>query len=148
MHKKLGIALFLVFLCSFSGKDIYGQKDNKDEKPISIEACRVPLTDIGRRASFQGTAVYRVKTGKQGKITSIDPISIPDFFRAMLQLDLFECCIRHWRLHPSAEYSIALQAGTTGETLNRWLIVVKEKAGSTIKIVLASTSDCKESGGK
>jgi hypothetical protein len=56
--------------------------------------------------------------------------------------------MRHWRLHPSAEYSIALQAGAKGETLSRWLIVVTEKAGSTIKIILASTSDCKESDGK
>jgi hypothetical protein len=144
MPRRFSIALLFILLCYFSGKDIYGQKDDNNEKPLSIEACRVPFTAIGRQGSFRGTAIYKVKTGKQGEIAEINPISIPVIFRVALQLDMFECCMSHWRLNPSAEYLVSLHAGTTGETLRRWLIVVSEKGGRTIEIVLPNISECNE----
>lgn len=148
MPGRISIALIYIILCCISGKNVYSQKDENNEKSLSIEACRVPLTAIGRQGTFTGTALYKVNTGKQGEIVEISPISIPDIFRVTLELDMFECCMRHWRLNPSAEYSVALQAGTTGETLRRWVIVVSEKNGSSIDIVLANRSECKESENK
>lgn len=148
MPGRLSIALLFILLCCFSANDIYGQKDDTNEKRLSIEACRIPLTAIGRQVSFKGTAIYKVKTGKQGEIAEINPISIPAIFGVALQLDMFECCMRHWRLNPSADYLVSLRAGTTGETLKRWLIVVSEKDGDTIEIVLENISECKEPIGK
>ena len=147
-NKRLYILLAIGLLWISSGQMLYGENEGKNTNSLSIEACHVTLTALGRTATFQGTAVYKVKTGEKGQITAIDPVTIPGPFRALLHLDGFECCMRHWRLQPSSEYVVGFQAGTTGETLRRWLITISQKDDNTLEIVLPSISECKESGEK
>ena len=45
----------------------------------AVEACRVSVTEAGRAASFQGTAVYRVLSDTAGAVAEVRRVKVPQF---------------------------------------------------------------------
>ncbi len=101
----------------------------------SLESCHVDFTEIGRRAHFSGSVVYRSIVNTKGKIEELSPVSGHEFLSRFVELGQLESCLRRWRFQDSGEYSIGFSAGTTGKTLKQWEINVTAQS-RLLKIVL------------
>jgi hypothetical protein len=90
----------------------------------SVEACRAALTVAGRSAAFAGTAIFQVISDSQGKVTEVNPLKVPDFFSAFVQVEEFRDCVHRWRFMGPGTTTFAFSAGTTGELLTNWKMSV------------------------
>ena len=88
---------------------------------------RVGYTEVGRRASFSGTVVYRAVVGIDGVVQNLDSISGKEFLSRFMQLEQFEACVRRWSFQDSGEYLISFIAGTHKEGTWEIRISAKEK---------------------
>jgi hypothetical protein len=102
--------------------------------------CRIDFTEIGRRASFSGTAIYQAIIDADGVITDLKAINGVDFLSQFVQIEQFESCVKRWRFAEEGEYTLILIAGTTGKTLEEgWKIQVR-KAGKSLTIRLRGSA--------
>jgi hypothetical protein len=98
----------------------------------SLEACHVEYTEIGRRAGFSGSVVYRSVVKDNGFIMELEPVLGREKMSIGIKIDQFESCIKRWHFQNPGEYSIAFHAGTTG---GDWSISVTTK-GKSLKVTL------------
>jgi len=89
-----------------------------------MEACRASLTEAGRAASFQGTAIYEVVSNSDGQVSEVRPVNVPQVFNAFVQLVEFRACVQRWKFTGAGTTAVAFSAGTTGELLKAWKISV------------------------
>jgi hypothetical protein len=106
------------------------------DQPLELEACRVQLTELGRRAYFQESIVLRLATGESGVVSSLEYLLEPKVGRRFLTLDDLEACLRRWKLEPSSTYTVVFSAGTTGETLGKWRLSVSSGRGTSLVLAL------------
>lgn len=115
-------------------------EDSDETKPAgisvrSLESCHVDFTEIGRRADFSGSVVYRSVVNAHGKILKLSPVTGQEFLSRFVKLEQLESCLMRWQFQDSGEYSIGFSAGTTGKTLEKWEINVTAQ-GKLLKVVL------------
>lgn len=113
-----------------------GVQQPAERSDVVIEACQLDLTDLGKRASFQGTLVYQLSTGETGRIVSVEKLKGHLDLDPFLRLDQLDCCVRRWRLKRSTVYALTLTVGTTGETLEHWWFGLCEHNGECVRLVL------------
>jgi hypothetical protein len=101
---------------------------------VAVEACKVGLTEMGRRAYFQTHFVYEVVTDTAGHPRSIQILK--EDLSQFVELAKLEDCIRRWRLVPASTYTVSLFAGTTGDALTGWRIAFRHASGSSVSIRL------------
>lgn len=116
-----------------AGASFPGEADGR--APIEIEACLVRLTDAGRTATFQGTAIYDLQTSATGEIASVRPTRLPAFPKGV-DLPGAEACIRRWRLEASTSYVLTFTFGTSGPSLKSWSMQLSGGSRGVLKIVL------------
>jgi hypothetical protein len=122
-----------------------GATDPPDPDSLVLEACNVELAEAGRRANFQGVAVYELSTDSSGAVQRIEELGVPDFMRSFVTLDEFKCCVRRWRLHPAQLCTVVLIAGTSSETLDAWSIHLSCEGEPSLKLILPRvTAGCDE----
>jgi len=119
-----------------------GSTDSSQARPTRIEVCQFGLSGVGRQASFQGTAIYRLATDAQGAIQQLEDVSVPSFMRSFLELDRFECCVRRWSLPASTQCTVSLAAGSV---LSPWTIGLSCEGERSILLDLPrAASECDE----
>lgn len=109
---------------------------NADTLVLEAESCAVALTASGQgswRSSFVYTAAVDA-TGRAGPMT-LAPTDTVAAAKKFIRLNQFEACIQRWRFAGPGALQIVFDAGTSGETLRRWLITVT-RAGEQFRLVL------------
>ena len=136
-----------VFALAVALQPTFVQSD--DEYPhtfLTVEACKVDLTEAGRSANFITSAFFKVTTDDEGRVQTWSEIGVPKMLPGFVDLDAFKCCVERWSLLPSSQYVISLTCGTTGDALEKWSIGLTQE-GHTIKIEIPRTKrGCDETG--
>jgi hypothetical protein len=107
------------------------------DQVVSLRACRVEFTEVGRHARFHGTALWRLQTNGTGKVEKMTDLRVPDFFPGFLRIDQLKCCVRQWRLQPDSSYTLAFFAGSD---VPEWSLSVTG-SGQKLQLVLPGRSD-------
>jgi len=128
MNRLLALARLAMFL------DVSPSVDAQPSRPAStlhtIEACRTSLTEAGRAASFQGTAVYEVVSNSAGTVSEVRPVKVPEVFNTFVQVEKFRACVKRWRFSGTGSTVVAFSAGTIGELLRTWKVSVSLRTGA------------------
>ena len=101
----------------------------------AAEACRASLTELGRAATFSGTAIFEAVTDATGGVVDVTPLRVPDLFDKVVEVAEFRSCVGRWRFSGPGKSVVAFSAGTTGEALKAWSISVTS-GDSTFLLVL------------
>jgi hypothetical protein len=89
---------------------------------VSVEACIIPLTELGRRSAFSGNAVYSVSIGQDSKVERLNLVRDGGLTR-FVELQAFERCFGRWRFGEAGSATVAFRAGTT---VAQWSITVRQ----------------------
>ncbi|MCZ7650540.1 MAG: hypothetical protein M5U13_04980 [Thermoanaerobaculia bacterium] len=100
---------------------------------LELEACEIRLSDLGRRARFQGSVLFEVSTLESGAPSSIE--LLPDQRLAVfLDVDHLKSCLSSWRLASDSQYKITASFGTTAEMSGKWSVSLLVPDGPTIRL--------------
>ena len=102
---------------------------------VEMEACRVRLTPSGQAALFQATVICEASTDGDGSVAALKPLMTYDFFKAFVEVDRFESCVRRWKFSGGGKTMVTLFAGTSAEAPGDWRISVSS-GGKTLRLVL------------
>ena len=138
MKRVLLLASLAILLAPGS---VDGQAQGQSAPTLqTIEACRTSLTEAGRAASFQGTAVYEVLSDSNGNVLEVRPVKVSEVFNIFVDAAEFRGCVQRWKLSGAGATVVAFNAGTTGELLKAWKISVTSGT-SALRLLLPRTFD-------
>jgi hypothetical protein len=102
---------------------------------VEMEACRVGLTALGQTAAFAATVIYEAEVKGDGTVSTLKRVKVPEFFIALVEVDKFESCVKHWKFSGDGKVIVTFSAGTTAAASTAWRITAGSPANS-VSLVL------------
>lgn len=93
---KAGAVLIVTALAAVGPRSTLNQPDSPKPE-IELEACVVQLSEVGKDAYFQDSAIYNLETNVNGKVSKLSAVKRPGT-EAFIHLNDFEACLHRWQL--------------------------------------------------
>jgi hypothetical protein len=129
MRTLVLVAMLAVFLVGISP----GVVPRSGSQILELEACEIRLSDLGRRARFQGSVFFEVSTLEGGEPSSLE--LLPDQQLAdFLDVGRLKACLSTWRLASETHYKVMVSFGTSAEMWGKWSVSLLVPDGPTIRL--------------
>lgn len=130
---RYAMKILFILLLSISNLSKF-QTPVTDQKfeALTIEVCKIELTDIGRLSSFRANLIYSISTDKDGFVSEIRALK-NDNAQTLIKIKELETCLKNWILNPNDWYTIEISIGTIGGAN---YILIKDQRKRSIKLIL------------